>query len=51
MGTLSIRGLDNDLSEQLKKTAFSEQKSVNQLVIDVLKLHLGLTKKKIHSNL
>jgi len=46
MGTLSIRGLDNDLSEQLKKTAFSEQKSVNQLVIDVLKLHLGLTKKK-----
>ena len=46
MSTLSIRGLDKNLSEQLKKTAHAEQKSVNQFVIDILKQNLGLTKHK-----
>ena len=46
MGTLSIRGLDNALSEQLKKVASAEEKSVNQYVIDTLRQHLGLTKHK-----
>jgi len=46
MSTLSIRGLDKSLSEQLKKTAQAEQKSVNQFVIDVLKQNLGLAKHK-----
>lgn len=46
MGSLSIRGLDNELSETLKKLASAEQKSVNQLVIDILKQRLGITKNK-----
>ena len=46
MSTLSIRGLDNALSEQLKKTASAEEKSVNQYVVDTLKQHLGLAKHK-----
>ena len=46
MSSLSIRGLDNNLSEQLKKAASAEQKSVNQLVIDILTQHVGLTKNK-----
>ena len=46
MGSLSIRGLDDDLSEQLKKVASEEQKSVNQFVIDILKQQLGITKKR-----
>ena len=46
MGTLSIRGLDDSLSEQLKKVANAEDRSVNQYVIDILKQHLGHTKQK-----
>ena len=44
MSSLSIRGLDDGLSEQLKKAASAEQQSVNQFVIDVLKQRLGLDK-------
>ena len=50
MGSLSIRGLDDDLSEHLKKVASSEQKSVNQFVIDVLKQRLGMDKPKKFTN-
>ena len=46
MSTLSIRGLDSHLAAQLKKTAYAEQKSVNQFVLDILKQQLGLTKQK-----
>ena len=46
MSTLSVRGLDKTLSEQLKKVAYAEEKSVNQCVIDILKQHLGLAKQK-----
>ena len=46
MSSLSIRGLDDDLSERLKKLASEEQKSVNQFVIDILKQQLGITKNR-----
>ena len=46
MSTLSFRGIDDTLSEELKKTAHAEEKSVNQCVIDILKQHLGLVKHK-----
>ena len=46
MSSLSIRGIDKDLSEQLKKVASAEQKSVNQFVLDILRQHLGITKNK-----
>ncbi len=50
MSSLSIRGLEDDLSEHLKNVAFSEQKSVNQFVIDVLKQRLGMDKPKKFTN-
>ena len=46
MGSLSIRGLDEELSDRLKKVASEQQKSVNQFVIDILKQQLGITKSK-----
>ena len=45
MGSLSIRGLDDELAEQLKQLA-STEKSVNQFVIEILKQHLDITKSK-----
>ena len=46
MSSLSIRGLDDELSEQLKRVALAEQKSINQFVIDTLKQRLGIAKNK-----
>ncbi len=46
MGSISIRGLDDELSSSLKKAAAAEKKSVNQFVIEALKKQLHLTKEK-----
>lgn len=46
MSNLSIRGIDPDLAASLKQQAQASKKSVNQLVLDVLKEHTGLHKKK-----
>ena len=45
MKTLTLRGLDNKLSEKLKKIARQEGKSVNQLIIETLKIYFGFNKK------
>ena len=46
MSNLSIRGIDPDLATTLKQQAQASGKSVNQLVLDVLKEHTGQPKKK-----
>jgi len=46
MSKLSIHGIDPDLAATLKQQAQAGGKSVNQLVLDVLKEHAGLQKKK-----
>jgi len=46
MSNLSIRGIAPDLATTLKQQAQASGKSVNQLVLDVLKEHVGLNKKK-----
>jgi hypothetical protein len=46
MSNLSIRGIDPDLAITLKQQAQASGKSVNQLVLDTLKEHTGLHKKK-----
>ncbi|NOT85912.1 MAG: antitoxin [Methylococcaceae bacterium] len=46
MSNLSIRGIDPDLSTTLKLQAQAKGKSVNQLVLEVLKEHAGYLKKK-----
>jgi plasmid stability protein len=46
MGSLSIRGVDEELAALLKEAAAVEQKSVNSIVLSVLKKHLGVAKEK-----
>ncbi len=46
MSSLSIRGVDPQLADILKKQAKKSQKSVNQFVLEILRQHLGLTKEK-----
>ena len=46
MSNLSIRGIDPDLATTLKQQAQASRKSVNQLVLDVLKEYTGIYKRK-----
>ena len=50
MGSISIRGLDDELSSLLKKAAATEKMSVNQFVLETIKKHLGLAKEKRFSH-
>lgn len=52
MGTLTIRGLDPELSEALKRAAKQRGTSVNRLVLNTLKAQLGLgLPKTMHHDL
>ena len=46
MGSISIRGVDDQLALLLKQKAAASQKSVNQQVLDILRSSLGLKKAK-----
>jgi len=46
MKTITIRGIDSSVSSKLKQVAKEEKKSVNQLVLDMIKQHVGMQKKK-----
>ncbi len=46
MKTITVRGLEPSLVEKMKYTARKEGKSVNQLVLDTIKQHLGMKKEK-----
>ncbi len=46
MGSLSIRGVDENLSKLLKKRAEQAQTSVNQVVLEAIKRHLEIAKEK-----
>ncbi len=46
MKAITIRGVEPVLSSKLKKAAKDEDKSVNQLILDLLKENFGLKKKK-----
>ena len=49
MKTITIRGIDDKISEKCKKLAKKEGKSVNQFVLDTLKERVGLKKQKKHT--
>ena len=55
MGSLSVRGVDEELADLLKKRAKESDKSVNQLVVEILRKSVGLEKEKrftqIHTDL
>lgn len=46
MGTISIRGVDDQLARLLKEKARQGNKSVNQMILDTLKKQFGLEKPK-----
>lgn len=46
MGSISIRGIDENLAALLKEAASLEHKSVNQLVLETLKKKVGLEKER-----
>jgi len=49
MKTVTIRGVDAEVAEKLKTTAGAQGKSVNQLIIELLKTSLGLNKERKYS--
>ena len=46
MGSISIRGVDEQLASLLKQKAAASKKSVNQQVLDILRASVGLAKTK-----
>lgn len=46
MKAMTIRGLDAEMSQKIKTMAIAQKKSVNQLVLDVLRQSVGMQKKK-----
>ena len=46
MKAITIRGIDSEVSSKLKQVAKDEKKSVNQLVLDMIKENIGMQKRK-----
>jgi len=46
MKTINVRGIDSILSNKLKQAAKEESRSVNQVVIDIMKQRFGIKKEK-----
>ena len=49
MKALTIRGVEAEVAEKLKLTAAKQGKSVNQVILDIIKEGLGLKKEKKYS--
>jgi len=43
---ITIRGVDEEISSRLKQLAKRENKSVNKLILDMIRQHTGLKKKR-----
>jgi len=49
MGSISLRGIDEELAASLKQQAAEADKSINQFVLDMLRQQAGLSKKKLYT--
>ena len=49
MKSFPLRGLDGELGKTLKKVSKNTNLSINQLILNILKEKLGLSKKKTHT--
>jgi plasmid stability protein len=47
--TITIRDIDPEVAAKLKLKALEQNKSMNQLVIEMIKRNLGLEKDKVHT--
>ena len=46
MKAITIRGIDSSVFSELKQVAKNEKKSLNQLVLDMIKQNIGMQKRK-----
>jgi len=46
MKAITVRGIDSFISSKLKQVAKNKKKSVNQLVLDMIKQNIGMQKRK-----
>jgi predicted CopG family antitoxin len=46
MRTITIRGIDDSVAERLRRIAKDAGKSVNQLLVDLIRREVGLGKQK-----
>ena len=46
MKAITIRGIDSSVSSKLKEVANNEKKSVNQLVLDMIRQSIGMQKRE-----
>jgi len=46
MKAITIRGIDSSVSLKLKQVANNEKKSVNQLVLDMIRQNVGMQKRE-----
>jgi plasmid stability protein len=54
MGTITIRGIDNEIAKALKEKAKKDGDSVNSIVLKIVRESLGLKKKgrmAVHNDL
>ncbi|MBT4363638.1 MAG: antitoxin [Desulfobacteraceae bacterium] len=49
MKAISIRGIEPEVSDKLKKIAQKDGKSVNQFIVDMIKQNMGMQKEKKYS--
>ena len=49
MKAVTIRGVDADVAEKLKAYAKAQGKSINQVILDIIKTSVGLNKDKTYS--
>ena len=51
MKTISIRGIDPELAKKLKQAASEQSKSLNQLLLDILRNNFGIQKEKKYTKI
>ena len=49
MKAITIRGIDPNVDTRLKQTALEQGKSVNQLILEIIRKSLGMEKEKTYS--
>ena len=49
MKAITIRGVEPEVAEKLRMIAEKNGKSINQIVLDIIKRNLGLEKEKKHT--
>ena len=46
---MTLRGIDQEVAKELKAKAAAQGKSINQLILDLIKAGLGIKKEKRHT--